>query len=606
MIPSDELLRPTEAYHTSLYAIHRQATQEYITSLTAQSGIDVEQNRKTVAAYNQECETANHIDSATRSWRILRIVMITFFVSSLLAAGICIYFKQYVWLLLCAGVFALSIFIWIRLVNPIVKHREELASEHRQKASALKEQAWHQMEPLHALLDGDITRQLIEKTVPSIKIDRYFDVRRLKHFEDGYGYCDSDKYENMSTIKVISGELNGNPYVIERYISCTMGTCTYTGTREVVWYDTYISYDSEGNATEIECEHYETLKASVEKPKPCFDFYTQLTYGNEAAPNLSFSRECSHADKMSEKKRKQFVKSGIKMLLRTEQRASKKGEEFTRMGNDEFEALFRAYDRNNELQFRLLFTPLAQENMLALMLTPEPYGDDFYFTKKEMLNFICSDHGKDWDMNTDARRYYSYSFDQLYQSFIDYNVDYFRRFFFDFAPILSIPLYQQHKSREQIYGERKNYRRNYASNQAEAMANSIGQAVFEPPEGDTDSILKTKLVSKAGDTDTVEVTAKSFKIINRVDIVPVKASNGTYYDVEVPWKEYIPVSRTMKMEMCALELSEPEYQKRIREERFKAYMESNGNHFAYTNGIFACALQGYDRLQNIITHRKDE
>lgn len=149
-----------------------------------------------------------------------------------------------------------------------------------------------------------------------------------------------------------------------------------------------ISFQSEGNATKIECEHYETLKASVEKPKPCFDFYTQLTYGNEAAPNLSFSRECSHADKMSEKKQKQFVKSGIKMPRRTEQRARKKGEEFTRMGNDEFEALFRAYDWNNELQFRLLFTPLAQENILALMLTPEPYGDDFYFTKKEMLNFI--------------------------------------------------------------------------------------------------------------------------------------------------------------------------------------------------------------------------
>ncbi len=606
MIPSDELLRPAEAYRTSLYATHRQATQEYIMNLTAQSGIDVEQNRKTVAAYKQECETANHIDCSTRGWRFLRILTFTLFVSSLLSTGICIYIKQYIWTILCAGVLALSIFVWIRLINPIVKRREELAAEHRQKASALKEQAWRQMEPLHALLDGDVTRQLIEKTVPQIKIDRYFDARRLKHFEDSYGYCDSDKYENMSTVKVISGELNGNPYVIEKYLSCSMGTCTYIGTREVVWYETYTSYDNEGNATEIECEHCETLRASVEKPKPYFDYYTQLTYGNEAAPNLSFSRECTHADKMSEKKRKQFVKKGIKTLRRTEQRASKRGEEFTKMGNDEFEAVFRAYDRDNELQFRLLFTPLAQENMLALMLTPEPYGDDFYFTKKEMLNFICSEHGKDWDLNTDARRYYSYSFDQLYHSFMGYNVDYFRRFFFDFAPLLSIPLYQQHKSREKIYGEKNNYSRNYASNQAEAMANAIGQSVFKPPEGDTDSILKTKLVSKAGETDTVEVTAKSFKIADRVDIVSVMASNGAYYDVEVPWKEYIPIRRTMKMEMCALELSEPEYQKRIREGRFKAYIENNGNQHAYTNGIFACALQSYGRLQDIITHRKDE
>ena len=314
----------------------------------------------------------------------------------------------------------------------------------------------------------------------------------------------------------------------------------------------------------------------------------------------------THVDKMSEKQQKKFVKYEVKKLRRMEQQAAKRGSEFTSLGNDEFEAIFNAADRDNELQFRLLFTPLAQENMLDLMLTPEPYGDDFQFVKKRTLNFICTEHGNDWDLNTDAQRYYSYSYDTLYQSFIAYNVDYFRRFYFTFAPILAIPLYQQYKSHEQICGERKNFKRNYASNQAEALANAIGQSVFQPEESDTESILKTRLVSKSGDVDTVAVTAKSYKIVRRVEVVPVIAGNGAYYDVEVPWDEYISISRTQEMEMCAFEWSEAKFREHVKEERFKAYTRRNMDRYAYMNGIFACALQNRGGLHDIANDRKDE
>lgn len=599
MTTSDELLRPAVAYRETLYAKHKLATREWIEALTAQAGIDVEQNRKTVSEFNRECEIADSFASSTKKWKGFRKALVGTLIISLLAAAAIVYFKAYHWLILCAVILAASLLIWLMVVNPKVKNKDSLESEHRKKAAQLKNQAWGQMRPLNELLDGDITRQLIEKTVPQIKIDRYFDVRRLKQFEDGYGYKDSDQYQNMSTVKVMSGELNGNPYIIERYISCAMGKQTYVGTRDIVWYDTYTYYDSEGNEEEIEREHRETLRASVTKPMPVYEYFTQLTYGNEAAPDLSFYHKMTHAERMPEKKREKFVKSEIKKLRRMEQQAGKTGSDFTNMGNDEFEAIFNASDRDNELQFRLLFTPLAQENMMELMLSPEPYGDDFNFEKDRMLNSICAEHGKNWDLNTDAKRYYSYSYDTLYQAFIDYNVDYFRRFYFTFAPILAIPLYQQYKSREQIYGERKDYKRNYASNQAEALANAIGQSVFKPKEGDTETILKTKLISKNGDVDTVRVTAKSYKIVKRVDVVSVKASNGVYYDVEVPWNEYIPVSSSRDMEMRAFEWSEPEYQQHINEERFRAYTSSNKNQYAYSNGIFACALQNCGGLSNI-------
>ena len=52
---------------------------------------------------------------------------------------------------------------------------------------------------------------------------------------------------------------------------------------------------------------------------------------------------------------------------------------FTEMGNAKFDALFGAVDRNNEVEFRVLFTPLAQKNMLDLLTDKNHYGDDFYF-----------------------------------------------------------------------------------------------------------------------------------------------------------------------------------------------------------------------------------
>ena len=57
---------------------------------------------------------------------------------------------------------------------------------------------------------------------------------------------------------------------------------------------------------------------------------------------------------------------------------------FTAMTNDKFDVLFGATDRTNETEFRLLFTPLAQNSMINLIENAKPYGDDFYFVKENL------------------------------------------------------------------------------------------------------------------------------------------------------------------------------------------------------------------------------
>ena len=89
-----------------------------------------------------------------------------------------------------------------------------------------------------------------------------------------------------------------------------------------------------------------------------------MVYGNEAAPDLKFSRKPTHANELSEKQLEKKVKRGGKLLAKRSRRAIEEGRRFTEMASTEFEVLFGAADRNDEVQFRLLFTPLAQANML--------------------------------------------------------------------------------------------------------------------------------------------------------------------------------------------------------------------------------------------------
>ena len=71
-----------------------------------------------------------------------------------------------------------------------------------------------------------------------------------------------------------------------------------------------------------------------------------------------------------------------------------------------------------------------------------------------------------------------------------------------------------------------------------------GEARFRHPLSATRNILKTTVERRDGGVATVDVTAHGFRIERRVASVPVMAANGVTYHVDVPWDEYLPVSRT--------------------------------------------------------------
>ena len=180
------------------------------------------------------------------------------------------------------------------------------------------------------------------------------------------------------------------------------------------------------------------------------------------------------------------------------------------MGNHEFETWFHAKDRDNEVEFRLLFTPVAQMQMLGLMKdTKVGYGDDFTFVKRRKINVLFSRHLNDAAIDTDPDRFRSWDYDSAAKTFMSFNERYFKDAYFSLAPLLAIPLYQQTRTHEDIW---KGVVGRPASSfwEHEAVANYHGEEAFRHPGCITRSILKTHVVRRDDGESTVAVTAYGY------------------------------------------------------------------------------------------------
>ncbi len=595
-VGGDEILEPLKAYKTKYEGEFRRNCEEYFDGLVKQSGIDATENKKTVSAYNaqmQLVEESKRQLSRYKALRALFIAMIAIGAVLLIAAIVCFVADDMTaGGILCAvgGVLiAAGIGLLIGVALPRIRENEKKREARQQKANELMEQAWKQMAPLNALFENTVTKKLIEKTVPLIRLDDFFNVRRYDYLNGKYGYAASEDPER-STIGILTGEIVGNPFVVDRVLVESMGSCTYTGSIVITW-ETYET-DSEGHP--ITVHHSETLTASVTRPKPYYSEQTRLVYGNEAAPDLHFSRSPAHVEDLSEKAREGRVKRGAKKIRKKQEKALERGGSFTEMGNQEFDVLFGALDRDNDVQFRLLFTPLAQKNLLALLTDGEGYGDDFSMRKVGCLNYISSEHSAQWDMEERRERYYSYSVDGARNLFLTFNGEYFKSLYFDLAPLLSIPLYQQHKPHEYIY--REEFPRNFTVQESEYAVNRMDATAFAPPYAATPSILKTSLAAKDGKSDRLVVTANAYRAVPHTEFVSVFGGDGFFHSVPVDWVEYVPIQSNTIVEMKELGLSDREFFREANSGVYRVAMEKYGKRaFGYNHGILCCVVSGDDR-----------
>ena len=544
----EDVYEPLARYRDEFRKKFATLTREKFKELTKRSGVDVGANRALVSEIKNLQRQA---DSASAKKTCYGWLMAIGFVGAVVAliGAVAMSGTDSQTLGLCVLGVIVGLALGIVMVH-LFKAVAELLDGLLSRIATKKGLAWKQMEPLNRLYTWDITVKLIEATVPRLEFDPYFTIDRLASLHGQFGWEDSFN-DGKSIIFAQSGVINGNPFVFGQYLDMEWREKTYEGTKEISWTEWEEGPDGKMHRVR-KCE---TLRAYVTKPIPVYSEQKLLIYGNDAASNLSFSRQPSGLTGTEGELWSAIRKKWRLSRLKAYSRHLDDDSNFTLMSNHEFETWFHAKDRDNEVEFRLLFTPVAQAQMLNLMKdTMVGYGDDFTFIKQRKVNVLFSKHLSEATIDTDPSRFHNWDYDAAYSFFTQFNERYFKDAYFALAPLLSVPLYQQMRPHDDIW--KGVYGHKISSFwEHEAIANYHGESRFEHPSCVTRSILKTHVIQQEDGESTVAVTAYGYRGVERVDYEEVFGGDGNWHEVPVSWVEYLPVQRTSNM--CISERGTP-------------------------------------------------
>ena len=563
----EDVYEPLAKYRDEFKTRFARLVREKFKALTKASQVDVSANRRLVAEIKK-------LEKAIQSQRFKKLLL-----GCLMAVSFGAGIVALIGAILASDAGADNVGAWIfatvvgfavgvLLIAPFRNVSQRL-KELEAELEAKMQEAWAQMEPLNRLYTWDITPKLIEATVPRIAFDPYFTADRLTSLHTQFGWDDGFN-DGKSVIFAQSGTLNGNPFVFGQYLEMEWGEETYEGTKLISW----VEWEQGPDGKQHSVHRSEILHAYVTKPIPVYTEQKVLLYGNDAAPNLSFSRnpsgfsgdDAGFLDGLKKKWRLSRLKSFSRNL--------KDDSDFTLMSNHEFETWFHAKDRDNEVEFRLLFTPIAQTQMLQLMKdTKVGYGDDFSFIKQRKVNALFSAHLNKATIETDPARFRNWNYDDAFSTFIQFNEQYFKDAYFALAPILAIPLYQQMRTHEDIasglvsFGEPSFW-------EHEAIANYYGEKQFQHPRCITRSILKTQEAERDGGEVSIAVTAYGYRGEERVEYKRALGGDGNWHQVPVHWTEYLPVSRTSTFALSEQQNPSESFQARMRKAKSPIYRRS--------------------------------
>lgn len=588
----DALLQPLRGYNLVYKEKFKNKAEEYFDALKDKAGIDVELNRETIKKLRKAQAERNALLKKMRNQKALRGWTIFFIIFFFIACPVMIVLGPVIKMIpniaaIISAVGALIvavalIIVIIKILKPRIKTLQDKLAEKDQIIAQLTAEAERQMSPLNSLYDWNMAAVIFSDVIPLVELDRFFDSKKHALMVQKYG-LDGMSNPDISSIYVQSGSILGNPILLQKAKVHQIIDKTYTGSITISWTTTV----SDGKGGIRTVTHTQTLTASVTKPAPDYHHETRLILANPAAPDLVFSRKPQGMTGKDEKQIYKFVRKQEKELASLAEKSISRGGNFTPLGNTDFEALFHAWNRNHEQQFRLLFTPLAQQNEIELVTLTDGFGDDFQFYKTKMINEISSKHSQKIDYSGNPLDYYSIEYDDAKRKFVDYVCVFCKGLYFDLAPLLSIPLYQQTKSLEFIYGE--DTPENYSYYEHEVMANSFKADCFAHEDTTTDVILKTSLISKDGKSDKVLVNAYSYRGEPRVTIVSKLGGDGHMHQIPVHWTEYIPIEKETTMEVANTNASRFDFNNKIMNNGFSEFIRryaTNGT-YSFRRGLLA-------------------
>ena len=442
------------------------------------------------------------------------------------------------------GIVAL-IFICAVIVPKIRELSSVLSTLHKEINSKYA-RATAYLAPLYKAFSWNTLPELFSKVIPQVKFDEYLSNERLADFRDNFGLVIQDEPES-TMLGSHSGTFFGYPFIFTEDKNFCWGEKVWSGSM-VVSYTVYVT-NAEGKR--VAQTRSEVLTASVTKPYPEFPVARQFFFGHDAAPELSYSREPSSLSGSSGIWAALGKKYRMHKLRKLEQNLTDESD-FTMMSNREFEMLFKSENRDNEIGFRLLFTPLAQQYMVKLLNDQETgYGDDFCLNKSCLVTCLFSNHLNETKI---ARKPFSadlYDLQKIKAKFRKNSDEFFRSMYFSFAPLFLIPLYNEERINAPEYPCES-----ISENELEGAA-AAHEEYFRPDESITENIFNIRNCRRQGNVVSAMVESIGFSGSSRVDFVPCFAGNGSVYQVPVEWIEYTPVSCRTPIHACREEKLPP-------------------------------------------------
>lgn len=525
-----EILDPLSEYESVFRPRFEEVAKNTFDELAKEAQVDEEANKDICKKYY---DALNLLDRVNKKITLLNILCYTLWLLVIIGVFyVSLYYKQLeiIWSISISLAVALFIFILFWKIHPNLKRMKKGRDNITEMSNQYKDMAWGQMQGLNNLYDWDILMRMMSQTIPSIQFDPYFTTQRLADLKMTYNWDDSFNDER-SVIYSHSGLIKGNPFVICRTRKMIMGNKQYTGTKYITWTTRELGSDGKYHTV----HHSQTLVATVTAPYPEYFEKTRLIYGNIAAPDLIFDRyQSGLASYIGSSSFKQHRKS-----LRKKSQ-DLKNYDYAMLTNEEFEVSFDTSNRNNNHQFSLLFTPLAQDNIMKLLQDKcIGYGDDFDFHKCNMINIIEPQHMQNLVMDMDPRQFAHFDFEKAKENFKLINANYFRAIYFSLAPLLCIPMYQQIRPQEDIYG--RDMKKQSSFWEHEALANFWGENNFKHKDCVTLNILKTEENRIDEQNSKIKVYAYGYRAEKRVSYVSKWGGDGRLHNVPVYWDEYIPV-----------------------------------------------------------------
>jgi hypothetical protein len=553
---NNRYLEPLAFYESTLQARAKEVTSDEFERLLALSGVDEAKNEQAFARYQEKCQETARAEASLSKAKGLQGFLVFLIVIFGLACFIglvlsCLAYPDklaypflypIITVLAALAIVGLA-FLLHRLNHGKLAERTKLAQglekEKNQQAGVLLAM----VAPFKNRLSYGTELDIANTLIPFAHFHPSFSASAYAYMEKGCGLSAFDSGKDESVVDLLSGDLMKNPFLFLTKKEMALYDETYFGSLEISW--TTQERDSNGNYyTEY---HSEVLTASVSAPAPHYSYPLMLLYENEAAPRLSFSRQPSGLSRSwSPREYARLVKNRSRMLQKKAHEGVGEGSNYTALGNEDFEALFGGENRNNEVEFRLLFTPLAQKSLLALLTSREPYGDDFAFTKSGALNYLVENHFSDLGKGTIYAHELApfLSVAELRDYYLEKTTTFFRALYFSLAPLFAIPLYTQ-KEGSFVEAERTESTLPQFSPFEEEMAlNALPEEELAHKESSTTLILKSRLLDHGPHCDVIEAKSYSYKGKDRIAFVSVHGGDGYWHDVPVHWTEYEPLERT--------------------------------------------------------------